>query len=105
MARRPQWVCTVILKPSVNYLAECGRLLLDAKAMSAFLDIPVSKVHRLAWSDRLPAPIRLGFGHSPRWSVLELLEWVAAGCPRRDEWIDRRGWSGSIRRSGQGLLW
>ncbi len=105
MARRPQWVCMVILKPSVDYLAGCGRLLLDVKGMAVFLDMLVSKVHRLAWSDRLPAPIRLGFGHSPRWSVLELLEWVAGGCPRRVQWINQRGWSSSVRGSGHGLLW
>lgn len=105
MAIRSQWKCTVILRPSVSCLAECGRLLLNAKGMAAFLGIPVSKVHQLAWSDRLPAPIRLGWAHCPRWSVFELLEWVAAGCPRRGEWIEHRGWSASSRRRGHGLLW
>ncbi len=93
-----------ILKPSVDYLAGCGCLLINPKRMAEFLGIPVAKVHPLASTDRIPVPLRLGFGHSPRWSVLELLEWVAAGCPRRVAWIERIGWSGSVRKSGH-LLW
>ncbi|NLE57163.1 MAG: hypothetical protein GX616_02295 [Planctomycetes bacterium] len=104
MARRRREYAFV-LKPSVDYLAGCGCLLISPKGMAEFLGVPVSTVHPLASTDRIPVPLRLGFGHSPRWSVLELLEWVSAGCPRRGEWIKHRGWSGSFRRRGHGLLW
>ena len=42
----------------------------------------------------LPLPVRLGLGKSYRWSILELAEWVEAGCPRRRKWIEMRGHSG-----------
>ena len=32
----------------------------------------------------IPRPVRIG--RSTLWRVGELQEWVAAGCPRRDEW-------------------
>ena len=33
---------------------------------------------------RIPRPVRIG--RSTLWRVDELRGWVAAGCPRRDEW-------------------
>ena len=96
---------SVILKPSVEYLQRCGKLLLDTQEMADFLRVPRVKVPRLVYTDRIPLPLRLGLGRCLRWSVLELLEWVAAGCPRRTEWIEQRGWSGWARRRGYGLLW
>ena len=36
----------------------------------------------------IPQPVRIG--RSTLWRVDELREWVAAGCPRREEWEARR---------------
>jgi predicted DNA-binding transcriptional regulator AlpA len=44
-----------------------------------------------AWdaAGRIPRPIRIG--RSTLWGLEELREWVAAGCPTRDQWEVRRG--------------
>ena len=36
----------------------------------------------------IPRPVRIG--RSTLWRVDELQEWVAAGCPRREEWEARQ---------------
>lgn len=38
---------------------------------------------------RIPRPVRIG--RSTLWGLEELREWVAAGCPPRDQWETRRG--------------
>ena len=88
----------VIIRPSVEYLSRCGKLLLDTKSMAEFLSLKPSEVQNLLYTDRLPAPVRLGILETQRWNVFELLDWVAAGCPRRGAWIDMHGWSGWVRR-------
>jgi len=89
---------TVILRPSVDWLLRNDALMIDTAGMAAFLGVPTRKANQLVFSDRIPLPCRLGLGNCPRWSVLELLEWVEAGCPRRGKWIEIRGSSGSYRR-------
>lgn len=83
-----------VLKPSVEYLEKCGRLMLDSSDMTEFLGISQKAITQLASTDRIPSPCRLGLGTCLRWSALELLEWVEAGCPRRHDWIKQRGRSG-----------
>jgi hypothetical protein len=83
-----------ILKPSVEYLEHCGALMLDSSGMAEFLSVSPKVVSQLVGADRIPLPCHLGFGKTPRWSVLELLEWVEADCPRRTEWLKIRGSSG-----------
>ena len=39
---------------------------------------------RLRSAGKIPAPVQVG--GSPRWSVTELQNWVAAGCPERSVW-------------------
>lgn len=80
----------VILRPSIEFLERCGTLMLDTKGMADFLSVPAKKMPQLICTDRIPAPRRLGLGHCRRWSVLELLEWVEAGCPGRGKWIEIR---------------
>jgi predicted DNA-binding transcriptional regulator AlpA len=80
-----------ILRPSVDYLEDCGYLLLDIEAMATFLQIPRSALQYLVHTERIPQPVQLGFGKSLRWSVLDLLDWVQAGCPRATAWIEMRG--------------
>jgi predicted DNA-binding transcriptional regulator AlpA len=36
----------------------------------------------------IPQPVRIG--RSTLWRIDELREWIAAGCPRRQEWEARR---------------
>ncbi len=35
---------------------------------------------------KIPQPIRIG--RSTLWRAEELRAWIAAGCPRRKEWVD-----------------
>jgi predicted DNA-binding transcriptional regulator AlpA len=83
-----------VLKPSVEYLEQCGSLMIDTRGMAEFLGVPAKVVAQLVYTDRIPLPCRLGIGKCYRWSILELLEWVEAGCPRRTQWIEMRGSSG-----------
>jgi predicted DNA-binding transcriptional regulator AlpA len=83
-----------VLKPSIEYLEQCGSLMLDTPRMAEFLGVPTKTLVQLVYTDRIPLPCRLGLGKCQRWSVLELLEWVEAGCPRREKWIEMRGSSG-----------
>lgn len=88
----------VILKPSVNAIVRCGKLLIGTTDMAEFLGVSITKVQQLVFTDRIPLPVRVGWGKLHRWNVLELLDWVQAGCPRRGPWIEMHGWSGWARR-------
>jgi hypothetical protein len=83
-----------ILKPSIDYLKDCGYLLLNTQEMANFLQIPPKAVQQMVYMDRIPLPVRLKFCNCMRWNVIELLQWVQAGCPRRTEWIRIHGKSG-----------
>lgn len=85
------------LRPSVMYLANCGTLMIDINGLATFLGIKSKVASQLVYTDRIPLPCQLGLGKCFRWSVLELLEWVEHGCPRRRQWIDMRGSSGWSR--------
>jgi hypothetical protein len=87
-----------ILKPSVTYFEGCGSLLLDTCGMASFLGVPTKVVQQLVHTDRIPLPVRLGFGKTMRWNVIELLKWMQAGCPRRTKWIEMNGKSGWYRQ-------
>jgi len=75
--------------PSVSYLARCSKLLLDANDMADFLRIPRKRVQGLIDRGRLPRVMRIG--GCVRWSVRELKAWLAAGCPRIEEWCRIQG--------------
>ena len=84
-----------VLRPSIDYLESCGKLLLDSRDMAEFLGIPWKAMQQLAYTDRVLGPLQLGFGKCYRWSILEVLDWVQTGCPRRTEWNKMRsapGW-------------
>ena len=87
-----------ILRPSISHLEKCGHLLLDTRGMADFLGIPRSALQQLVYTDRIPLPVRLGLGKTMRWNVIELLKWMQAGCPRREEWIRTNGKSGWCRQ-------
>jgi hypothetical protein len=88
---------TNIIKPSVDVLERCGSFLIDSRGLAEFLGIRATKIGELRAAGRLPLPCTLGIGGCLRWSVLELLEWVKAGCPRLDKWKEMRGSSGWSR--------
>jgi len=58
--------------------------LLTAEAVGHVLSISTRQVWRLAASGQLPAPVRLG--RRSRWRLAELMQWIGAGLPPRDEW-------------------
>jgi len=87
-----------VLRPDVQYLRQSSQLLLDSEHFARFLGIPEKALESMTSSGRLPRPLYLGLGKTRRWSVLELLEWVEAGCPRATQWLNTRGASGSFRR-------
>jgi predicted DNA-binding transcriptional regulator AlpA len=89
MPPKPEY--THILRPSLAYLEACGKLLLDSRDLAAFLQIPHKTVQQLVYSDRIPLPTKLGLGNCARWNIIELLDWVEAGCPRRAQWMAMRG--------------
>lgn len=90
----------IVLSPSVDRLRNAGTLFLSVPQMAEFLGLDKKTVTHLVYTDRIPQPLRLGLGQSLRWSVLELTDWVEAGCPRRNEWYEirrRRGLSSPHR--------
>ena len=80
-----------ILRPSVEYLEECGSLMIDRRGMAEFLGVSAKAMTQFDDTDRIPRPRPLGLGNCQRWSVLELLAWVQAGCPRLAQWVKLRG--------------
>lgn len=44
--------------------------------------------HKANSAGRVPLPVRIG--RATRWRRTELLDWIAAGTPRRDRWIAMR---------------
>jgi prophage regulatory protein len=58
--------------------------LLSAKELGKVLSLSKRQVFRLNSAGKIPAPIRIG--GSVRWNSAEILTWIAAGCPDRDNW-------------------
>jgi predicted DNA-binding transcriptional regulator AlpA len=67
--------------------------LLDAVQVGALLGVSDDTVKRYDSAGRLPRPLRLSDA-TIRWRYRELVDWVDAGCPRRDAW-ERHGWEPS----------
>ena len=53
-------------------------LLLTVQQVAELLNCSVRHVYRLADSDKMPRPVRLGT--LCRWSSEELRQWIAGGC-------------------------
>jgi predicted DNA-binding transcriptional regulator AlpA len=83
-----------MLRPSVEYLEQNGRLMLDSSEMAAFLGVSKKVMTQPASTNRVPGPCRLGLRTCLRWSVLEFLEWIETRCRWRDDGIELRGRSG-----------
>jgi predicted DNA-binding transcriptional regulator AlpA len=59
--------------------------LLKAIDLADLLQISEREIWRMRDSGRLPATIDLG-PKNIRWSREEILGWIEAGCPRRQDW-------------------
>ncbi len=57
--------------------------------VSRMLGQSKSKTHKDFRMGRLPRPIRIG--RNLRWDLLELGEWVTAGCPSAEKWESQKG--------------
>ena len=66
-----------------------------ARDLAKAMRLGVRSVWKLLAAERLPEPLRLG-GRMVRWRRSEILDWLDAGCPARDEWVRVRG-SGDSR--------
>jgi len=62
------------------------RLLLNASEVAQLLNVSRSTIYALHSAGRIPLPVRLG--RAVRWRTDELREWVAAGCPSRNRWME-----------------
>jgi len=65
-----------------------GPLLLTAKQAAAICGKSLRTWRTWDSAGWIPQPVRIG--RSTLWRADELREWVAAGCPRRDEWEARK---------------
>lgn len=58
-------------------------VLMTAEEIAELLQLSVRSVWRLRSSGGIPKPVRIG-GTTVRWRRVEIMEWVAAGCPAVD---------------------
>jgi predicted DNA-binding transcriptional regulator AlpA len=63
-------------------------LLIDIDQLSVLLRRSVASLERDQAAGRLPAQVYVG--GSRRWRRAEIVAWVAAGCPPRDQWEQTR---------------
>ena len=64
-------------------------LLVDAKAVSVLLGIGISCLYAMDRSGEL-GPMGIRLRRRRLWPREELAAWVKAGCPRREEWVERK---------------
>lgn len=57
---------------------------IDFRGLGAMLDRSIPSLHRDDSAGRLPKGIRIG--RSRKWLRSEIMAWLEAGCPPRDEW-------------------
>jgi predicted DNA-binding transcriptional regulator AlpA len=59
-------------------------LLIDSRKAAKLLNVSERKLWEMWNSGQMPKPARIG--RVVRWGYEELRAWVAAGCPRQEEW-------------------
>jgi predicted DNA-binding transcriptional regulator AlpA len=59
-------------------------LLVQTEQAATMLGVSMSMLRKLDIVEQVPRPVRLG--RKVLWSVAELEQWVAAGCPARHRW-------------------
>ncbi|MEN6576948.1 MAG: helix-turn-helix domain-containing protein [Phycisphaerales bacterium] len=62
-------------------------LLIDADGVAAMLGVSRRTVYSMQSTGEL-GPMALTVGGRRLWRTEELSRWVAAGCPRREVWLD-----------------
>jgi predicted DNA-binding transcriptional regulator AlpA len=60
-------------------------LVVDADGLAALLVRSVRSVWRDSAAGLIPRPVRVGRG-AVRWRRDEIVRWIAAGCPAREQW-------------------
>jgi len=76
------------------------KLLLKSEDAAETLGISRTHLYQLSSTGEIgPRPIKLG--KCSVWSYLELHAWVAAGCPRREEWERMRAGQKGNRSGGE----
>jgi predicted DNA-binding transcriptional regulator AlpA len=63
-------------------------LLIDAKVFARLLSISPRTLARLEAEQAIPAPVHLA--RLKKWRLLEVLEWIEAGCLPQRDWSSRR---------------
>lgn len=71
-----------------NDQAHPNMLLVTAKQAAAMCGKSLRTWRTWDAAGWIPRPVRIG--RSTLWRVDELREWIAAGCPRRNEWEARK---------------
>jgi len=66
-------------------------LVVSAQELASLLRLGLRTLRTMDASGRLPKPIRIG--HSVRWSLEEIKDWLAADGPRRTEWEARKAFT------------
>jgi excisionase family DNA binding protein len=69
-------------------LSATNPLVVCARELASLLRVGLRTVRAMDAAGRLPTPVRIG--HSVRWPLDEIRQWIDAGCPSRDEWEARR---------------
>jgi predicted DNA-binding transcriptional regulator AlpA len=67
-----------------NRVANEETLLLDAAALGRILGLSSRTVRRKHADGLIPRPLNIG--GSVRWNRIEILGWIEAGCPPRENW-------------------
>jgi prophage regulatory protein len=75
------------LRPAVVHAEAKGKLLKTTEA-AEFLGVSQRHLWRLHSGGEMPAPVRIG--RAVRWVVADLENWIAAGCPGRESWDNRK---------------
>jgi hypothetical protein len=65
-----------VLKPSVEYLERCGRLMLDSSEMASFLRVSQKVLTQLASTDHIHALVGLGVAEVAVGNLLIKEEWL-----------------------------
>jgi len=70
-----------------DFAVDTPRLLVDAKTAAVMCAKSLRTWRTWDSAGWIPRPVRIG--RSTLWRADELRAWVAAGCPRREEWEAR----------------
>ena len=76
-------------KDKATMILSCPPILLDARSAAAALGVGRTLFYQLDACGRIgPRPVKLG--KRSLWARAELEDWVAAGCPPREEWLRQK---------------